>query len=60
MRAALICLLLAGCCTTAPAPVVINNDCSWIPKLTTSSKDTPETKRLILAYAKAYNQNCPR
>jgi hypothetical protein len=59
MRYALIALLLTGC---ASAPVVMN-DCSWLDRLapfTASTKDTPETKREIIALSDAYNSNCKK
>lgn len=63
MRYAPIVLLLAGCATAPmPAPIVMN-DCSWIDRLapfTFSSKDTPETKREIIALSDAYNSNCKK
>ena len=62
MRAGcLLCLVLAGCVAT-PQPISVSrvvNECSWAPKITFGSSDTPETKREIIAYETARQKNCP-
>jgi hypothetical protein len=57
----LVTALLAGCAAQPPAAPVVMKDCSWIVRLapfTFSSKDTPDTKREIIALHDAYAKNC--
>lgn len=58
--------LLAGCCPTKPddppKPIYVTRtvkDCSWLPHLTAAVGDTVETKREVIAYEKARQENCP-
>lgn len=55
-------LALAGCCTT-PGPRVevrvVDTACQWAQPIQASTKDTPETKRQVLAHDILYQKRCP-
>jgi hypothetical protein len=61
----IVVLVLSGCAFSAapppptPAPRIIDSACKWVPRLTASHDDTPATKREILAYEQARQENCP-
>ena len=54
--------LLSSCaldCTTQPQlPRVVDTACDWIPVLSASANDTPDTKREVIAYETARQRNC--
>lgn len=55
--------LLSSCaldCTTRPPlpPRVVDTGCDWIPVLSASANDTPDTKREVIAYESARQQKC--
>lgn len=63
LSTALCASLLAGCgatCPVQPAPVphVVDTGCDWVPVLSASTNDTPETKRKIIAYEAARQEKC--
>jgi len=60
MKAAILCLLLAGCSALPPvqAPQIIDNSCAWLPEPSASTQDTEVTKRWMLGYARGYRANC--
>jgi phosphate-selective porin len=66
LNLALLIGLLAACAAqqaSAPCtPVYVTRtvkDCSWLPQMTASAADTPDTKREIIAYEIARQKNCP-
>jgi hypothetical protein len=53
--------LLSGCaheCPAPPAARVVDTACFWVAPMTASSADTAETKREIVAYEIARQNNC--